>query len=170
MKYLLDTNVLSDFARGEWAVTARLCQEAPSQLAASLITEMEVEYGLTRNPNLAPRLREAMRTLLNAISVLPFEREDALVAAQLRASLNSQGAPIGAHDLLLAACALRRGLKIAMHNAGSSFASAGSGWRIGASIRPRGLRFALVCHARQGLRAIVAKAGSILQGVKYGRA
>jgi tRNA(fMet)-specific endonuclease VapC len=46
-----------------------------------------------------------MRTLLNTISVLPFEREDARVAAQLRVSLNSRGSPIGAYDLLLAACA-----------------------------------------------------------------
>jgi tRNA(fMet)-specific endonuclease VapC len=82
VKYLLDTNVLSDFVRGEQAVTARLRQEAPPQLAVSVITEMEVEYGLARNPNLAPRVRETMRTLLNTISVLPFEREDARVAAQ----------------------------------------------------------------------------------------
>jgi tRNA(fMet)-specific endonuclease VapC len=52
-------------------------------------------------------VREAVRMLLNAIS-LPFEREDARVAAQLRASLNSRSMPIGAYDPLLAACALRR--------------------------------------------------------------
>jgi len=40
---------------------ARLRQEAPLQLAVSVITEMEVEYGLARNPGLAPRVREAMR-------------------------------------------------------------------------------------------------------------
>ena len=108
MKYLLDTNVLSDFARGERAVMTRLRQEPPPQLAVSVITEMEVEYGLARNPNLAPRVREAMRTLLNTISDLSFEREDARVAAQLRASLHNQGTPIGAYDLLLAACALRQ--------------------------------------------------------------
>jgi tRNA(fMet)-specific endonuclease VapC len=96
---------------------ARLRQEAPSQLAVSVITEMQVEYGLARNPGLAPRVREAMRVLLTTISVLPFEREDARVAAQLRVSLNSQGTPIGAYDLLLAACGLRRGLKIVTHNA-----------------------------------------------------
>ena len=116
MRYLLDTNVLSDFARGEQTVMARLRREAPPQLAVSVITEMEIEYGLARNPELAPRVREAMRMLLNTIFVLPFEREDARVAAQLRASLNSQGMPIGAYDLLLAACALRRGLKIVTHN------------------------------------------------------
>jgi len=117
VKYLLHTNVLSDFVRGEQSVMARLRQEAPPQVAVSVVTEMEVEYGLARNPNLAPRVREAMRMLLNTISVLPFEREDARVAAQLRASLNTQGTPIGAYDVLLAACALRRGLKIVTHNA-----------------------------------------------------
>ena len=117
MKYLLDTNVLSDFARGEPAVMARLRQEAPAQLAASVITEMEVEYGLARNPGLAPRLRQAMRLLLDTIAILPFEREDARTAAQLRAVFNRQGTPIGAYDLLLAASALRRGLKIVTHNA-----------------------------------------------------
>jgi len=124
VKYLLDTHVLSDFARGDRTVMARLRQEAPPQLAVSVITEMEVAYGLARNPDLTPRVREAMRTLLNTISVLPFEREDARVAAQLRASLNSQGMPIGAYDLLLAACALRRGLKMVTHN-GREFARVG---------------------------------------------
>jgi tRNA(fMet)-specific endonuclease VapC len=132
VKYLLDTNVLSDFVRGEAAVAARLRQEAPAQLAASVITEIEVEYGLARNPDLAPRVREAMRVLMNTISILPFEREDARVAAQLRASLNRQGTPIGAYDLLLAACALRRGLKIVTHNAREFARIAGLGledWR-----------------------------------------
>ena len=50
MRYLLDTNVLSDFVRGEPAVTARLRQEAPLQLTVSVVTEMEVEYGLARIP------------------------------------------------------------------------------------------------------------------------
>jgi tRNA(fMet)-specific endonuclease VapC len=116
LTFLLDTNVLSDFARGEPAVMTRLRREAPSQLAVSVITEMEVEYGLVRNPNLAPRLREVMRRLLDTIPVLAFEREDARAAAQLRSSLNSQGTPIGAYDLLLAACALRRGLTLVTHN------------------------------------------------------
>jgi predicted nucleic acid-binding protein len=51
VKYLLATNVLSDFVRGDQAVMARLRQEAPPQLAVSVVTEMEVEYGLARNPN-----------------------------------------------------------------------------------------------------------------------
>jgi tRNA(fMet)-specific endonuclease VapC len=54
------------------------------------------------------------------------------VAAQLRANLNSQGTPIGAYALLLAACALRRGLKIVTHNAREFICVGGLGledWR-----------------------------------------
>ena len=117
MRYLLDTNVLSDFARGDPGVMARLRREAPSQLAVSVITEMEVEYGFALNPDLSPRVQAVMQTLLDTISVLPFERGDARVAARLRATLKSRGAPVGAYDLRLAATALRRGLKIVTHNA-----------------------------------------------------
>jgi len=92
----------------------RLRQEAPPQLAVSVVTEMEVEYGLARNPNPEPRVRADAS---GRISVLPLEREDVRVAAPLRARLNSQGTPMGAYDLLLAGCALRRGLKIITHNA-----------------------------------------------------
>lgn len=116
MKYLLDTNVVSDFVRGEPAVIARLKREAPADLAVSVITQLEVEYGLVRAPHLLPQVGVAMRELLDTIAVLPFEREDAHVAAPLRANLAAWGAPIGAYDLLLAATALRRGLTLATHN------------------------------------------------------
>lgn len=116
MKYLLDTNVLSDFARGEPAVMTRLRAEAPQSLAVSAITEMEIGYGLARNPQLAPRLTAAMRLLLDTITVLSFERADAQVAAQLRATLATLETPIGAYDLLLAATALRRGLVFVTRN------------------------------------------------------
>ncbi len=108
--------MLSDFTRGAPGVVARLREEAPSRLAVSVITEIDVEYGLARKPDLAPCIREAMRALLDSITILPFEREDAREAAKLRARLNALGTPVGAYDLLLAACALRRGLILVTHN------------------------------------------------------
>ena len=116
MRYLLDTNVLSDFARGEPGVVSSLKREQPADLAISVITELEVEYGLSRISKMSAKSRETMRSLLDLIAVLPFEREDARVAGQLRASLADAGTPVGAYDLLLAATALRRGLSVVTHN------------------------------------------------------
>ncbi|HEX9158932.1 MAG TPA: PIN domain-containing protein [Rhizomicrobium sp.] len=116
MKYLLDTNVLSDFVRGEHSVRERIKRQSPSALAISVVTELEVEYGLARAPQLRKHVAAAMRALINATTVVPFEREDARVAAPLRASLAASGISIGAYDLLLAASALRRDLVLVTHN------------------------------------------------------
>jgi tRNA(fMet)-specific endonuclease VapC len=116
VKCLLGANVLSDFVRGEPNVAARLKSEAPNVLSISVITELEVEYGLSRAPRLKPEIGAAMRALVDAVTVFSFEPEDARAAARLRASLAGHGNPIGAYDLLLAATALRRGLTLVTHN------------------------------------------------------
>lgn len=46
MRYLLDTCVLSGFARGQAAVAARIKGTSPEALAITTVTVMEVEYGL----------------------------------------------------------------------------------------------------------------------------
>lgn len=117
MRYLLDTNVVSDFVRGEAAVIARLQQEAPSNLALSVTSELEIEYGLQRVPQIAVRVASAMRQIIEAVILLPFEREDAKLAAVLRNQLAAAGKPISPYDLLLAATALGRGLVFVTHNA-----------------------------------------------------
>ncbi|MDR3527832.1 MAG: PIN domain-containing protein [Rhizomicrobium sp.] len=116
MRYLLDTAVLSDFVRGNAAVMAQIRQRAPSDLAVSVITEHEVEYGLQRAPHLPAPVVEAMRDLMGAVTVLALEREDARMAASIRAQLAAQGTPLGAYDLLLAATALRHNLIMVSHN------------------------------------------------------
>lgn len=116
MKYLLDTNVLSDFVRDRPGVRRHLRAAAINDVAVSVITEFEAEFGLRRATALPPAIERAMRDLLAAVAVLPFEREDARAAATLRAALATQGTPIGPYDLLLAATAVRHSLAIVTHN------------------------------------------------------
>lgn len=116
MKYLLDTNVVSDFARGEAAVVERLQREEPANLALSVISELEIEYGLQRAPHIAARVADVMRQILGAVALISFEHEDARLAAVVRNQLAAAGTPIGPYDLLLAATALRRGLVFVTHN------------------------------------------------------
>ena len=116
MKHLLDTNVLGDFVRDQAGVRNRLRGSAIGDVAISAITEFEVEYGLQRAATLSVVIERAMRDLLQAIPILPFEREDARLAAVVRNQLAAAGTPIGPYDLLLAATALRRGLVFVTHN------------------------------------------------------
>lgn len=110
MRYLLDTNVISDFARGDAAVGARLRSESPAALAVSTVTVMEVTYGLALSPKHAKRLGPVLDALLAAVHVLPLSVEDARAAALVRAALRRAGRPIGPYDVLLAGAALARGL------------------------------------------------------------
>jgi len=64
MQYLLDTCVLSDFARGQAAVTAHIKGTSPETLAITTVTVMEVEYGL--NATLARKLRPVMEAFMRA--------------------------------------------------------------------------------------------------------
>jgi len=59
-RYLLNTNVISDFVRGERRVQARLKSSRPDMLALSSITVMEIEYGLALQSTRARRLRPVL--------------------------------------------------------------------------------------------------------------
>lgn len=116
MKYLLDTCVLSDYARGDGNTHAHLKATPPQLVAVSSITVMEIEFGLALNAARARRLAPVMHALLDAITVLHYEGDDARASATLRAALSKKGRPIGAYDVLIAGCALARGLVLVSSN------------------------------------------------------
>ncbi len=105
---ILDTNTISYYFRGDPKVVPRLQAIRPADLAVPAIVQYELRYGLLRlPPALAePRLR-AVTQLLQPMQVLPFDSECAAVAARIRVELEAVGKPIGPHDVLIAATALR---------------------------------------------------------------
>ena len=116
MRYLVDTCVLSDFARGDANTLNHVKATPPEQIAVSSITVMEVEFGLALNPQRARRLAPVMHALLGAVTIVPYEAADARATAALRAALQRKGRPIGAYDALIAGCSLARGLVLVTSN------------------------------------------------------
>ena len=116
LAYLLDTSVLSDFVRGDAGVKRRIVETPPDELAFSSVTVMEVSYGLALAPERARRIRTMLEALLQAVLVLPFTVEDARAAGTIRAALRRRGTPIGPYDVLLAGCAMARGLTLITGN------------------------------------------------------
>ena len=111
---ILDTNTISYYFRGDPQVVPRLQATPPADLGVPSIVEYELRYGLLRLPQAAavPRL-EALTTLLRPIQILSFDSECAALAARIRAELEALGTPIGPHDTLIAATALRHQAKLA---------------------------------------------------------
>ena len=105
---VLDSNTISYYFRGDPQVVSRLQALRPADLGVPAIVEYELRYGLMRLPAMAaaPRLA-ALAQFLLPMQVLPFDCECAGHAARIRAALEAAGAPIGPHDTLIAATALR---------------------------------------------------------------
>lgn len=116
MRYLLDTNTVSDFFRQHPAVLAHFDQMAPSDLAISSVTVMEIEYGMARQPAARRKFGEVWASLQRELAVLDYAPPDAVQTGQLRAHLAGLGTPIGPFDLQLAGTALARRLMLVSNN------------------------------------------------------
>lgn len=114
---LLDSNTISYYFRGDPQVVGRLQAIRPADLGVPAIVEYELRYGLLRLPvdASAPRLA-ALAQLLQPMQLLPFDSACARHAAHIRATLEAAGTPIGPHDTLIAATALRHHATLVTRN------------------------------------------------------
>ena len=105
MRYLLDTNVVSDLVRNPQGKVAQHIREAgEAQVCTSIIVAAELRYGAAKKRS--PRLSAQLEAVLGALEVLPFETPADAAYGVLRAQLEQAGRPIGANDLLIAAQAI----------------------------------------------------------------
>lgn len=103
--YVLDTNTLIDFFRGDGRVAERLLATSPADVALPAVVVYELETGIAKSSDSARR-RSQLDQMLRVVTVLPFGVEEAKAAAGLRARLESEGTPIGPLDTLIAGTAL----------------------------------------------------------------
>lgn len=114
---ILDSNTISYYFRGDPLVVPHLQALRPSDVGVPAIVEYELRYGLLRLPSeaAAPRLA-ALAQLLRPMQLLPFDSECAAHAARIRVTLEAAGTPIGPHDTLIAATALRHQATLVTRN------------------------------------------------------
>jgi len=114
---VLDSNTISYYFRGDPLVVPRMQALKPVEVGVPAIVEYELRYGLMRLPPeaAAPRLA-ALAQLLQPLQVLAFDSECAAHAARIRAELESMGTPVGPHDTLIAATALRHQATLVTRN------------------------------------------------------
>jgi tRNA(fMet)-specific endonuclease VapC len=87
-------------------------EEPVSSIGVPTLVLYELETGIAKSSDRAKR-RNQRDTLLEVVRILPFGREEAVAAADIRAKLELAGCPIGPVDTLIAGVALaRRGILV----------------------------------------------------------
>ncbi len=115
MRYLLDTNVVSDLVRNpQGKVAQHIRKVGEAQVCTSIIVVAELRYGAAKKRS--PRLSAQLEAVLGALEVLSFETPADAAYGALRSRLEQAGRPIGANDLLIAAQAIALGFTIVSDN------------------------------------------------------
>ena len=119
MGILIDTSVLIDAERGRLDLRDHLESAGPEAVHISVITASELLLGIHRSADAGHRARRTafVEHVLRSIPVLPIDLGVARVHAELAAAVRAAGAPVGPHDLWLAATAVARGLTLTTSNA-----------------------------------------------------
>jgi len=111
MRYLLDTNIVSNLVRNpQGKVAQHIRKVGEAQVCTSIIVAAELRYGATKKGS--PRLSAQLEAVLGALEVLPFEAPADAAYGLLRTRLEQAGRPIGANDLLIAGQALSLGYTV----------------------------------------------------------
>ena len=115
MRYLLDTNVVSDLVRNpQGAMVGHIRRVGEARVCTSIIVAAELRYGAAKKGS--ARLTAQLESVLGAIDVLPVEAPADLAYGRLRARLEQAGRPIGGNDLLIAAQAVALGHTLVTDN------------------------------------------------------
>jgi tRNA(fMet)-specific endonuclease VapC len=113
--YLLDTNTLSDFIRHPTGkIFSKIQEVGEDKICTSIIVACELRFGAEKKNSL--RLKERVSLALDMIPVLPLTSNVDDRYAKIRTYLESQGTPISANDLLIAAHALHLNLTVVTNN------------------------------------------------------
>lgn len=115
LKYLLDTNILSDLIRHpSGAVAKHIARVGERSVCTSIIVASELRFGALKKAS--TRLTQQLNAVLDVISILPLETPVDEHYGRIRIDLEQQGRPIGPNDLLIASHAQALGLTVVSAN------------------------------------------------------
>lgn len=113
--YLLDTDTVIYNLKGSAAVKAHLQTHMNDPIHISAVTLMELYYGAYKSQQVASNLAK-IRTIENALDVIPVDQDVVEIFGLLKSKLEKQGLPLDDFDLILGATALTHNLTLVTNN------------------------------------------------------
>lgn len=116
MKYSLDTNTCVRYINGRSSQILKKLPTIPaSEIIVCSVVRAELFYGASRSQTPEVSLLKQER-FLSPYATIPFDDSAARIYGRIRATLESKGQPIGAHDIMIAAIAIAHDLTVVTHN------------------------------------------------------
>jgi len=117
MRFMLDTNIISDMIRNPAGKAASaVVREGDAAVCTSIVVASELRYGCARKGS--AKLLKKVEDLLAEIPVLPLDVPVDAEYGALRTELEAVGQPIGHNDLFIAAHACVLGAILVTANIG----------------------------------------------------
>jgi tRNA(fMet)-specific endonuclease VapC len=105
MRYMLDTNIVSELARNPSGKCARRLERVGAEgLCISIIVAAELRFGLRKRASL--QLTQQVEAILSELDVIPLNGPADEEYARIRLDLELNGTPISPNDILIVAHAL----------------------------------------------------------------
>jgi tRNA(fMet)-specific endonuclease VapC len=114
--YLLDTNIISYWMRGDKRLIARIKKHSPSDLSLSTITLAEILYGIEKSSVKKNERRLKINQISSLLRIYPFDEVAAGKYAAIRAKLERTGMVISERDTQIASIAMANKLIVVTHN------------------------------------------------------
>jgi len=132
VNYFLDTSTVVAILRNQPPLVRQRLRRAMARGAAVSVPSVvvyELWYGVERSARRNENAERVRAFLAGNVQVVSFDDEDAAVAGEIRAALESTGNSIGPYDLLIAALALRRGASLVTANVAEFARVPGLAWQ-----------------------------------------
>jgi tRNA(fMet)-specific endonuclease VapC len=114
--FLLDTNIVSYWMRGDQKILNKLKKHKPYELSLSTITLAEILYGI-RKSNIKKKERlYKIESICSQLHIFSFDKTAADRYGTIRVYLESRGIPISERDLQIASIAMANNLIVITHN------------------------------------------------------
>jgi tRNA(fMet)-specific endonuclease VapC len=118
MGVILDTSVVIEAERREFAIDKLINNREDEAFGLSVITIAELLHGVHRADSTKRRLKRSafVEKVIELFPVYAFEVSIARIYSELWSDLSSKGFQIGAHDLMIGSTAISLGFSLATYN------------------------------------------------------
>ncbi len=115
MKYLLDTDIIIYWMKGNRDISHKIVSEGFSNIAAADISKAELYYGAYKSLRTEENLA-AITTLSERINFIPFNDPSQSIFGMIKADLERKGTRLDDVDLMIASTAIAFNLVLVTNN------------------------------------------------------